>query len=66
MYSPKIDPKLVSKMFFLKAGYASLGIKKPMTDIVKEALIAHIPKVEVKILSAGGTIPCPETKEAKK
>jgi hypothetical protein len=66
MYSPKIETKLVSKLFFLKVGYASLGIKKPMTDIVREALIAYISKAESEILSAGGTIPCPETKEAKK
>jgi len=46
MYSPKIEESLVRKLYALKVGYAGIGIKKPMTEIVKEALTGHIPKAE--------------------
>ncbi len=57
MYSPKIEANLVRKLYVLKAGYARIGITKPMTGIVKEALIRHIPKAEKEIHSVSGTIP---------
>ena len=44
MYSSKIDPQRVRKLYLLKMSYGSLGITKHMTDIVKEALDDHIEK----------------------
>ena len=42
MYSPKIKEKLVRKLFFLKTSYASIGIKKHMTEMVNEAVENYI------------------------
>jgi hypothetical protein len=56
MYSPRIDPKQVRKLYLLKASYASIGITKPMTHIVKEALEKYIPEKADEILKAGGAL----------
>ena len=56
MYSPKIDSKLVRKLYLLKMSYASLGITKPMTKIVKDALDEHIPKAVTEITKSGGSL----------
>jgi hypothetical protein len=56
MYSPKIDTTQVRKLYLLKMSYASLGLNKPMTQIVKEALDKHIPEKAHEILKAGGTL----------
>ena len=60
MYSPKIDPKLVRKLYLLKMSYGSLGINKPMTEIVKDALDEHIPKTSKEILESGGSLLMPD------
>jgi hypothetical protein len=49
MYSPKIEKNLVIRLYALKIKYAKIGIKKPMTVIVKDALNRHIPKAEQEI-----------------
>jgi histidinol phosphatase-like enzyme len=56
MYSPKIEENSVRKLYLLKMSYIGLGIRKPMTEMVKEALDEYIPKAEQKILSSGGAI----------
>ena len=56
MYSPEIEPEIVRKLYRLKMSYSSMGINKPMTEIVKEALNEYIPKATKEILSSGGTI----------
>lgn len=56
MYSPKIEEKSVRKLYLLKMSYIGLGIRKPMTEMVKEALDEYIPKAEKEIVSSGGTI----------
>ena len=60
MYSPKIEEKLVRKLYLLKMSYTSIGTNKPMTDMVKEALEEYIPKVINQILSSGGSILKPD------
>ena len=59
MYSPRIDPQQVRKLYLLKMSYVSLGITKNMTDIVKEALDKHIQKKANEILDSGGTLLSP-------
>ena len=56
MYSPKIDPEQVRKLYLLKMSYVSLGISKPMTKIVEEALDDHIAKATKEILESGGAL----------
>ena len=56
MYSPKIDEKLVRKLYLLKMSYVSLEVKKPMTEMVKEALDEYIPKAVKEILKSRGTL----------
>lgn len=60
MYSPKINEVLVRKLYLLKASYTSIGITKPMTEIVKEALDKYIPEKADEILKAGGTLLRPD------
>ena len=60
MYSPKIEPEQVRKLYLLKKSYESLGLKKPMTKIVQEALNEYIPKVVQKILESNENLPVPE------
>ena len=56
MYSPKIDKRQVRKLYLLKMSYVSLEIKKPMTEMVKEALDEYIPNAVKEILKSGGTL----------
>ena len=65
MYSPKIEEKSVRKLYLLKMSYIDLGIRKPMTEMVKEALDRYIPKAEKEILSSGGSILKPDELEGK-
>jgi|GEM_PF-3400754 len=60
MYSPKIDSVNVRKLYLLKMSYASLGISKPMTEIVGEALGKYIPEKADEILKAGGVLLNPD------
>ena len=60
MYSPKIDEKLVRKLYLLKMSYATLGVSKPMTEILREALDKYIPEKADEILKAGGTLLSPD------
>ena len=60
MYSPKIEPKLVRKLYLLKQSYVSLGITKPMTEIIKEALDEFIPKAVKEIQQSGGSLLMPD------
>ena len=56
MYSPRIDEKHVRKLYLLKMSYISLNVKKPMTEMVKEALNEYIPNAVKAILKSGGTL----------
>ena len=56
MYSPKIQPRQIRKLYLLRMSYSNLGIKKPMTKIVKDALDEHIPKAVAEILESGGSL----------
>ena len=60
MYSPKIENTQVRRLYLLKMSYASLGINKPMTEIVKEALDKYIPEKADEILKAGGMLLKPD------
>ena len=66
MYSPKINYAQVRKLYFLKMSYATIGINKAMTEIVKDALDKYIPVMTDEILQAGGTILMPEELKGKK
>ena len=63
MYSPKIEPTQVRKLYLLKMSYISLEIKKPMTEMVREALDEYIPKTVKGILKSGGTLVMVDRKE---
>lgn len=65
MYSPEIKPEMVRKLYLLKMSYPSIGINKPMTEMVKEALNEYIPKATKEILSSGGTILKPDEQEKR-
>ncbi len=65
MYSPKIEEKLVRKLYLLKISYAAVRIKKPMTKMVKEALCDYLPKAAKQITSSGGVILKPEELDGK-
>ncbi|UCH11903.1 MAG: hypothetical protein JSW18_03520 [Candidatus Omnitrophota bacterium] len=60
MYSPKIEPRQIRKLYLLKMSYASLELSKPMTEMVKEALEEYIPKTVKEILKSGGTLIMPD------
>ena len=60
MYSPKIQPLQVRRLYLLKVSYASINVNKPMTRIVQDALEEYIPKEAKKILDAGGGILMPQ------
>ncbi len=60
MYSPKIHPWLVRKLYLLKVSYATIGVNKPMTQIVAEALDKYIPEKVDEILKAGGSVLSPD------
>jgi hypothetical protein len=66
MYSPKIHPLLVRRLYLSKVSYASIGISKPMTEIVAEALDKYIPEKADEILQAGGTILMPDELKGNK
>ena len=56
MYSPKIEPEQIKKLYLLKMSYAALRIKRPMTEMVREALDDYLPKAAKQITSSGGVI----------
>ena len=60
MYSPKIEPIQVRKLFFLKMSLRTIGINKPMTKIVRDALDEFIPRKANEILNSNGTLANPE------
>jgi hypothetical protein len=66
MYSPKIEPEQIKKLYLLKMSYAALRIKKPMTKMVREALDDYLPKAAKQITSSGGSLLKPKELEVKK
>jgi predicted transcriptional regulator len=46
MYSPKISPEIIRKLFCLKEELARKGIKKPITVLVREAIEEYLKKRE--------------------
>lgn len=60
MYSPKIQPEQVRKLYLLKMSFVSLGMNKHMTEMVGDALGEYIPKVVKEILRSGGTLIMPD------
>ena len=66
MYSPRINPEQIKKLYLIKMSYTALRIKKPMTEMVREALDDYLPKAEKQIISSGGVILKPDGLEVKK
>ena len=60
MYSPTIEADQITKLYLLKMSYKSLGVNKPMTTMVKEAIDGYIPKATKEILKSGGTLVKPD------
>lgn len=56
MYSPKIEPEQVKRLYLLKRAYASKGIKMPMTRIVRNALDEYLDKIGSEIESMGDEV----------
>ena len=44
MYSPKIEPEQVGKLYFLRESLAREGVKKPITILIKEAIEEYLEK----------------------
>ena len=44
MYSLKIEPEQVGKLYLLRESLAQEGIKKPITALVKEAIEEYLKK----------------------
>ncbi|MFA5386059.1 MAG: hypothetical protein WC297_00020 [Candidatus Paceibacterota bacterium] len=44
MYSPKIEPEQVGKLYLLRESLAQEGVKKPITTLVKEAIEEYLDK----------------------
>ena len=44
MYSPKIEPEQVGKLYLLRESLAQEGVKKPITALVKEAIEEYLKK----------------------
>ena len=57
MYCPRIKRDSQRKLYFLKVAYTTIGIRKPITKIVNEAIEKHIPAIIREIQLKGGTIP---------
>ncbi len=60
MYSPNIEPRQVRRLHLLKMSYAAMGINKPMTEMVAEALEEYIPLTAQQILDSGGSVLMPD------
>ena len=60
MYSPQIPPYYVTRLYLLKIAYARLGICKPMTAIVRQALDDYIPKAVKEILRSDPNLHIPD------
>jgi hypothetical protein len=60
MYSPKIYPDQVRKLYLLKMSFSSLGLNIPMTEMVREAIDRYVPEKVNEILKAGGTLLRPD------
>lgn len=56
MYSPKIKENQVRQLYKLKVSLAAIGIRKPMTDMVREALDKYIPETAKEIHDKDGMI----------
>ena len=56
---------MVRKLYLLKVSYATIGVTKPMTEIVADALEKYIPEKVDEILKAGGTILKPDELKSK-
>ncbi|MFH2069115.1 MAG: hypothetical protein ABII89_06625 [Candidatus Omnitrophota bacterium] len=44
MYSPKIEPEQMGKLYLLRESLAQEGVKKPITTLVKEAIEEYLEK----------------------
>jgi hypothetical protein len=44
MYSPKVEPEQVGKLYLLRESLAQEGVKKPITALVKEAIEEYLNK----------------------
>lgn len=56
MYSPEIKPTQVMRLYKLKVLLASVGIKKPMTVLVSNALDSYIPKMKRVVIKNRKTL----------
>jgi hypothetical protein len=65
MYSPRINPEQIKKLYLIKMSYVALRIKKPMTEMVREALDDYLPKAAKQIISSGGVILKPDELEVR-
>ena len=59
-YTMRIDRELVKKLYLCRESLKTIGITKPMTVIVKEAVTLYLPKLARKILKKNGSILHPD------
>jgi hypothetical protein len=56
MYSPKIEADQVRQLYQLKISFASIGVTKHMTEMVREALNRYIPETTQEIHDKAGIV----------
>lgn len=58
MYQPKIQDLQIRKLYLLKQSLVSIGISKPITEIVSDAIDEYLPKCIKQIERKNGTLLC--------
>ena len=46
MYSPKISPEMVERLYYLREELARKGIRKPITVLVREAIDEYLKRLK--------------------
>lgn len=59
-YSMQLNYDLVEKLYYAKQSLTTIGIKKPMTVLVKEAVEKYLPEIADEIDKANGTFLKPD------
>ncbi|MEW6687363.1 MAG: hypothetical protein AB1393_14355 [Candidatus Edwardsbacteria bacterium] len=59
-YNMKINYEIVEKLYYCRESLKSIGVKKPMTVLVEDAVNSYLPKVAKTILQENGALLSPE------
>ena len=56
MYRPEIDREQLKELYILKHSFKAIGINKPITRLVYEAIQEFIPKARKRVKDLGGEV----------